>query len=116
MSRWLPGTWRYSPQRSGQPIDEPGLPRRPGGPGRTGEYEQEESFFSPLKRELLLDHVVQTRQEGRLQVVENVEVFDNRQRRHSTLEDKTPVAFEPFRAREAAELKVRKTEAGSMQA
>lgn len=51
-----------------------------------------------------------------MQVVENVEVFDNRQRRHSTLEDKTPVAFEPFRAREAAELKVRKTEAGSMQA
>ena len=44
-----------------------------------------ESFFSTLKRELLLDHVFQTRQEGRLQVFEYVEVFYNRQRRHSTL-------------------------------
>ncbi len=41
-----------------------------------------EGFFSTLKRELLLDHVFQTRQEGRVQVFECVEVFYNRQRRH----------------------------------
>ncbi|MFB9994703.1 IS3 family transposase [Deinococcus oregonensis] len=53
-----------------------------------------ESFFSTLKRKLLLDHVFHTRQEGRSQVFEYLEVFDNRQRRHSTLGDKTPVEFE----------------------
>jgi putative transposase len=53
-----------------------------------------ESFFSTLKRELLLDHVFQTRQEGRSQVFEYLEVFYNRQRRHSTLGYKTPLEFE----------------------
>ncbi|MFB9993290.1 IS3 family transposase [Deinococcus oregonensis] len=53
-----------------------------------------ESFFSTLKRELLLNHVFHTRKEGRSQVFEDLEVFDNRQRRHSTLGDKTPVEFE----------------------
>jgi putative transposase len=53
-----------------------------------------ESFFSTLKRELLLDHVFHTRQEGRSQVFESLEVFYNRQRRHSTLGYKTPLEFE----------------------
>ncbi len=53
-----------------------------------------ESFFSTLKRELLLDHVFHTRQEGRSQVFEYLEVFYNRQRRHSTLGYKTPLEFE----------------------
>lgn len=44
-----------------------------------------ESFFSTLKRELLLDNVLSSRQEGRLQVFEDIEMCDNRQRRHSTL-------------------------------
>jgi len=55
-----------------------------------------ESFFSTLKRELLLNHVFHTRQEGHNQVFESLEVFYNRQRRHSTLGDKTPVEFEQF--------------------
>lgn len=61
-----------------------------------------ESFFSTLKRELLLDRVFQTRQEGRLQVFEYLEVFYNRQRRHSTLGYKTPVEFEQVMEHKAA--------------
>ena len=61
-----------------------------------------ESFFSTLKRELLLDQVFHTRQEGRLQVFEYVEVFYNRQRRHSTLGYRTPIEFEQLRERKAA--------------
>ncbi|GGK44093.1 hypothetical protein GCM10008955_42360 [Deinococcus malanensis] len=61
-----------------------------------------ESFFSTLKRELLLDRVFQTRQEGRLQVFEYLEVFYNRQRQHSTLGYKTPVEFEQVMEHKAA--------------
>ena len=53
-----------------------------------------ESFFSTLKRELLLENVFFTRQEGHGQVFEYLEVFYNRQRRHSTLGYKTPLEFE----------------------
>ncbi len=53
-----------------------------------------ESFFSTLKRELMLDTVFVSRQEGRRQVFEYLEIFYNRQRRHSTLGYQTPVEFE----------------------
>lgn len=53
-----------------------------------------ESFFSTLKRELLLDMVFTSRQERRSQVFEYLEIFYNRQRRHSTLGYLTPVEFE----------------------
>ena len=61
-----------------------------------------ESFFSTLKRELLLDNVFYTRQEGRSQVFEYLEVFYNRQRRHSTLGYKIPVEFEQLSIRAVA--------------
>ena len=61
-----------------------------------------ESFFSTLKRELLLDHVFHTRQEGRSQVFEYVEMFYNRQRRHSFLGYRSPVEFERIREPVAA--------------
>lgn len=61
-----------------------------------------ESFFSTLKRELLLENVFLTRQEGRGQVFEYLEVFYNRQRRHSTLGYKTPLEFEQLNNRAVA--------------
>lgn len=72
-----------------------------------------ESFFSPLKRELLLDHVFHTRQEGRNQVFGYLEVFYHRQRRHSTLGCKTPREFEQLSIHAVASLQVRKIEASS---
>jgi putative transposase len=61
-----------------------------------------ESFFSTLKRELLLGNVFHTRQEGRSQVFEYLEVFYNRERRHSTLGYKTPLEFEQLSNRAVA--------------
>ncbi|GGK40819.1 transposase [Deinococcus malanensis] len=53
-----------------------------------------ESFFSSLKRELLDDSVFETRDVARHAVFEFIEVFYNRQRRHSTLGYLTPLEFE----------------------
>jgi membrane associated rhomboid family serine protease len=53
-----------------------------------------ESFFSTLVRELLAGRSFATRAEARSAIFEYVEVFCNRQRRHSTLGYLSPVAFE----------------------
>lgn len=53
-----------------------------------------ESFFSTLKRELVYRQRFVTRQEARQAIFEYVEVFYNRQRRHSALGYLSPVAFE----------------------
>ncbi|GGR13372.1 hypothetical protein GCM10008957_27910 [Deinococcus ruber] len=71
-----------------------------------------ESFFSTLKRELLLGNVFRTRQEGHGQVFESLEVFYKRQR-HSTLGDKTPLEFEQLNHPSVASSEVRNTEASS---
>ncbi|GGK24912.1 transposase [Deinococcus malanensis] len=53
-----------------------------------------ESFFSSLKRELLEDTVFENQDVARHAVFEFIEVFYNRQRRHSTLGYLTPLEFE----------------------
>lgn len=53
-----------------------------------------ESFFSSLKRELLEATVFENRLAARQAVFEYIEVFYNRQRRHSTLGYLTPLEFE----------------------
>lgn len=53
-----------------------------------------ESFFSTLKRELVYQQPLATRQEAQAAVFEYIEVFYNRQRRHSSLGHQSPVAFE----------------------
>lgn len=53
-----------------------------------------ESFFATLKAELVHREQFKTRQEARAKIFEYIEVFYNRQRRHSTLEMKSPVDFE----------------------
>lgn len=53
-----------------------------------------ESFFSSLKRECIFGRVYDTRQEATKAIFEYIEVFYNRQRRHSTLGHKSPVDFE----------------------
>lgn len=56
-----------------------------------------ESFFSTLKRELLLGQVFESRQEARTQVFEFIEIFYNRQRRHLTLGFLSPLEFEQIK-------------------
>jgi putative transposase len=53
-----------------------------------------ESFFHTLKTELVMHRDYQTRDEARSDLFEYIEVFYNRQRRHSTINYETPLAFE----------------------
>ncbi len=53
-----------------------------------------ESFFATLKTELVNDAQWQTRREATQAVVEFIEVWYNRQRRHETLGYRTPVEYE----------------------
>jgi len=53
-----------------------------------------ESFFSTLKRDLIYRGVWPTREEARHAIFEYIEAFYNRERRHSTLANLSPEAFE----------------------
>jgi putative transposase len=60
-----------------------------------------ESFFASLKRELADDAEWATRDEARPAVFEYIEVWYNRQRRHSTLGYVSPAEYEAQRLVEA---------------
>jgi transposase InsO family protein len=53
-----------------------------------------DSFFATLTKELLADHKFPTRLEASRALFEFVDVWYNRQRRHSTLSYRTPAEFE----------------------
>jgi putative transposase len=53
-----------------------------------------ESFFGTLKRELIHHRQYSTRDEAKREIFEYLEVFYNRQRRHSTLGYQSPAEFE----------------------
>ncbi len=61
-----------------------------------------ESFFATLKRELVGDEVFADRPQARRAIFEWIEVFYNRQRRHSTLGYVSPAEFELQYAARAA--------------
>ena len=52
-----------------------------------------ESFFSSLKRELVHLETFHTKDQARQSVFEYIEIFYNRQRRHSSLNQKSPVEY-----------------------
>ena len=60
-----------------------------------------ESFFATLKIELDLDRIWPTRAAARSEVVAFVEGWYNRRRRHSALDDLTPIEFEAQQAQAA---------------
>lgn len=53
-----------------------------------------ESFWATLKRECFGNYVPRTREEARLMIFDYIEVFYNRQRRHSSLGYLSPVDYE----------------------
>jgi putative transposase len=57
-----------------------------------------ESFFHTLKTEHVHHHRYRTRDEARHSLFEYIEVFYNRQRRHSYLNYMTPMEFEKYNA------------------
>jgi putative transposase len=56
-----------------------------------------ESFFHTLKTELVMDCDYQTREQARSSLFEYMEVFYNRQRRHSSLGYASPLDFEAMK-------------------
>jgi putative transposase len=52
------------------------------------------AFFGTLKKELVYGERYQSRQEAKLSIFEYVEVFYNRQRRHSALGYMSPEQYE----------------------
>jgi putative transposase len=53
-----------------------------------------ESFFASLKKELTRGEIFATRQEAQATVIEYIEVFFKRIRRHSSLGYKSPIEYE----------------------
>jgi len=53
-----------------------------------------ESFFHTLKTELIHHRRFETREQAKQEIFEYIEVFYNRQRKHSTLGYRTPVEFD----------------------
>jgi putative transposase len=60
-----------------------------------------ESFFSSLKKERIRKIIYRTREAARADIFEYIEVFYNRQRRHSHLGGLSPEAFERAAAKKA---------------
>jgi len=52
-----------------------------------------ESFWGTLKNELVHHRRYETREQARREIAEYIEIFYNRQRRHSRLGNRSPVAF-----------------------
>ena len=53
-----------------------------------------ESFFASLKKELVHHEDYRTREDAQASIFEYIEVFYNRQRRHSTLGFQSPAEYE----------------------
>jgi len=53
-----------------------------------------ESFFSRQKVDLIYLEKYKTMQDGRADIFEYIKIFHNRRRRHSTLGQISPLAFE----------------------
>jgi putative transposase len=53
-----------------------------------------ESFFSSLKKERIKRKIYATREDAKSEIFEYIEVFYNRKRRHSHLNQLSPMVFE----------------------
>ncbi len=60
-----------------------------------------EAFFATLKTELIYPVIFPTRAEARSAIAEYIEIFHNRQRRHSYLGHFTPVEYEEINCQES---------------
>jgi putative transposase len=85
---------QYTSLAFGQQLQAAGLVPSMGTVGDCFDNAMAESFFATLKVELLHRQVWWTRAAARLAVFEFIEVWYNRQRRHSTLDYATPIEYE----------------------
>lgn len=85
---------QYTSLAFGQRLQEAGIASSMGSVGDGYDNAVAESFFATLKRELLDRHTWPTRAAARSAIFEYLETWYNRQRRHSTLGYRSPIAFE----------------------
>jgi putative transposase len=85
---------QYTSLAFGRRLQQAGLVASMGTVGDALDNAVAESFFATLECELLDRHDWPTRQALRTAVFDFIEVFYNRQRRHSTLDYLTPVDYE----------------------
>jgi putative transposase len=78
-------------------LEERGITCSMSGVGNCYDNAAMESFFGTLKTELVYHERYATHEQARRSIFEYVEVFYNRQRRHSALGYRSPVAFEAVR-------------------
>jgi putative transposase len=78
----------------GQKARAAGIAQSMGSRGDCWDNAVAESFFATLKKELIHRHTWPTKAELRTEVFDYIEVFYNRQRRHATLGQQSPVDFE----------------------
>lgn len=78
----------------GQQARGAGIAQSMGSRGDCFDNAVAESFFATLKKELIHRRSWPTKAELRTEVFEYIEVFYNRQRRHSTLGQRSPVDYE----------------------
>ncbi|MDF9391032.1 hypothetical protein ELQ36_00635 [Methylococcus capsulatus] len=60
-----------------------------------------ESFFPTLQTELIHQRRFETREQAKQEIFEYIEVFYNRQRKHSTLGYRTPAEFDTLHRKAA---------------
>jgi transposase InsO family protein len=89
---------QYTSLAFGRRLAETGLVASMGTVGDALDNAVAESFFATLECELLDRYDWPTRQALRTAVFDFIEVFYNRQRRHSTLDYHTPVDYEQHHA------------------
>jgi transposase InsO family protein len=85
---------QYASQRLRQILKENNITQSMCSKGNCYDNAPTESFFSTLKRELIYRERYRTTEEAKQSLFEYIEVFYNRQRRHSTLGYLSPLEFE----------------------
>jgi len=85
---------QYASQRLRQILKENNITQSMSSKGNCYDNAPTESFFSTLKRELIYREKYRTREEAKQSLFEYIEVFYNRQRRHSSLGYLSPMQFE----------------------
>lgn len=85
---------QYASKRLRQMLKENNITQSMSSKGNCYDNAPTESFFSTLKRELVYRESYRTREEAKQSIFEYIEIFYNRQRRHSTLGYLSPMQFE----------------------
>jgi transposase InsO family protein len=93
---------QYTALAFGQQLQEASILPSMGSVGDCYDNAVAESFFATLKVEVLHHQVWPTREVARLASFEYIEVWYNRQRRHSTLGYLSPAAYEALDRQEAS--------------